>query len=79
MNDTQTREVLARNLRRAVLEKGWSLRRLARECGDPVMSIQNALSGKSLPKAGLLFRAARALGVSVDSLFEVRIKQRHSA
>ena len=72
MNDTQTREVLSRNLKRAIRAKGWSMRRLSIECGDPAMSICNITLGRSLPKAGLLFRMAKALDVSVDSLFEVR-------
>lgn len=69
VNDTKARDVLARNLRRILQEREWSVRQLARESGDPVMTVNNIVAGRHLPKAGVLLRLAEALAVSLDDLF----------
>ena len=70
VNDTKTREVLSRNLQKCLRERAWSVRKLAKESGDPVMTIHNVVRGRNLPKAGVLVRVAEALQVTVDSLFD---------
>lgn len=75
VNDAKTREVLAYNLQRFLAERGWSVRKLARTSGDPVMTIHNIVRGRNLPKAGVLVRVAEALEVAVDALFELPPKK----
>ena len=69
VNDDKTRNVLARNLQKILKDREWSVRQLARESGDPVMTINNIVAGRNLPKAGVLVRVADALQVPLDSLF----------
>lgn len=68
----KTNEVVAANIRENALrlldEKNWSQRQLARETGDPHMSIVNVLSGEHVPNSGIVSRIAEALGVSIDAL-----------
>lgn len=72
MNDDLARILLTTNIERLLRERNWSQRRLARETGDPVMSIHNVVSGRHLPTAGLLVRIADALESRLDDLFEAR-------
>jgi transcriptional regulator with XRE-family HTH domain len=69
VNDDKTRNVLARNLQKILKDREWSVRQLARKSGDPVMTINNIVAGRNLPKAGVLVRVADALQVPLDSLF----------
>lgn len=72
MSTVKSNEEVAANIRdnalRLLEEKGWSQRRLARETGDPHMSIVNVLSGEHTPNSGIVSRIAEALGVSMDAL-----------
>ena len=79
MNDEITKQVLAANLQRILHEKNWSVRKLARECGDPINTIARVVRGENLPKAGLIVRIADALGGSIDELFDARKKSSLSA
>lgn len=79
MNDDTARAVLTDNLQALLREKNISVRQLAKQVGDPLMTIHNAVAGSSLPRAGILVRIADALQVSVDSLFDSRKKAAKSA
>jgi len=68
VNDKTTRIVLAANIQKLMAARDWSVRELSRQTTDPVMTIHNTISGKSLPRAGVLTRIADAFGVTVDQL-----------
>lgn len=75
VNDEIALAVLSANLQRELEARGWSIRELARKTGDPVMTIHNAVSGRNLPKVGVVVRVADVLGLPVDALFEARAKK----
>ena len=79
VNDQTARAILSENLQKILLAKKWSVRKLARETEDPVMTVHNAVKGQSLPTAGVLYRIAEALDVAVDDLFVVAKKTTKSA
>lgn len=68
MIDMDTLEVLRFNVEHLCNERGWTQKRLAKEMGvsEPFMS--QTLSGN--PQLKTLEKIAKALGVSVKSLFE---------
>ena len=51
------------------LEKGWSQRDLAFECGKEPQSIERVENGKSNPTAFYLKELADALGVDISDFF----------
>lgn len=51
-------------------EKRWSQRKLAGESGVPRSTIDELENHKKLPRAGELEKIARALGITVDSLYK---------
>lgn len=61
-------EVIARNVRRIIAERGISGRKLAALSGEKIMRVNNLLNGKSVPGIDLVENVADALGVSVDDL-----------
>ena len=61
-------EVFAKNLRRAIREKGHTQRSLAEKTGISAETINKWATGKNLPSLQWLADAANALDVSIDDL-----------
>ncbi|MFJ8778597.1 helix-turn-helix domain-containing protein [Streptomyces sp. NPDC102476] len=59
-------------IRQARLERGLGLRALAREVGVSASLVSQIETGKSHPSVSTLYAITTALGISVESLFEVR-------
>ncbi|MFI7014721.1 helix-turn-helix domain-containing protein [Streptomyces sp. NPDC050164] len=59
-------------IRQARLERGTSLRALAREVGVSASLVSQIETGKSQPSVSTLYAITTALGISVESLFDVR-------
>ncbi|QCD59573.1 helix-turn-helix domain-containing protein [Streptomyces hawaiiensis] len=59
-------------IRQARLERGTSLRALAREIGMSASLVSQIETGKSQPSVSTLYAITTALGISVESLFDVR-------
>jgi transcriptional regulator with XRE-family HTH domain len=59
-------------IRQARLERGTSLRALAREIGVSASLVSQIETGKSQPSVSTLYAITTALGVSVESLFDAR-------
>ncbi|MFF6875937.1 helix-turn-helix domain-containing protein [Streptomyces sp. NPDC012474] len=59
-------------IRQARLERGTSLRALAREVGVSPSLVSQIETGKSQPSVSTLYAITTALGISVESLFDVR-------
>ncbi|MFD5157264.1 helix-turn-helix domain-containing protein [Streptomyces hawaiiensis] len=59
-------------IRQARLERGTSLRALAREIGVSASLVSQIETGKSQPSVSTLYAITTALGISVESLFDVR-------
>ncbi|MFI6805141.1 helix-turn-helix domain-containing protein [Streptomyces luteogriseus] len=59
-------------IRQARLERGTSLRALAREVGVSASLVSQIETGKSQPSVSTLYAITTALGISVDSLFDAR-------
>ncbi|NGN65118.1 cupin domain-containing protein [Streptomyces sp. A7024] len=59
-------------IRQVRLDRGWSLRRLAREIGVSASLVSQIENGKSQPSVSTLYAITTALSVTVDHLFEVR-------
>lgn len=59
-------------IRQARLERGLGLRALAREVGVSASLVSQIETGKSQPSVSTLYAITTALGISVESLFEVR-------
>ncbi|MFI1355919.1 helix-turn-helix domain-containing protein [Streptomyces sp. NPDC020898] len=57
-------------IRQARLERGVSLRGLAREIGVSASLVSQIETGKSQPSVSTLYAITTALGISVESLFE---------
>ncbi|MDO0910085.1 cupin domain-containing protein [Streptomyces sp. DT2A-34] len=57
-------------IRQARLERGTSLRALAREVGVSASLISQIETGKSQPSVSTLYAITTALGISVESLFD---------
>ncbi|MFE9021249.1 helix-turn-helix domain-containing protein [Streptomyces sp. NPDC007808] len=57
-------------IRRARLERGTSLRALAREIGVSASLVSQIENGKSQPSVSTLYAITTALGISVESLFD---------
>ncbi|WP_037640267.1 helix-turn-helix domain-containing protein [Streptomyces bicolor] len=57
-------------IRQARLERGTSLRALAREIGVSASLISQIENGKSQPSVSTLYAITTALGISVESLFD---------
>ncbi|MET9833338.1 XRE family transcriptional regulator [Streptomyces sp. NPDC006385] len=57
-------------IRRARLERGTSLRALAREIGVSASLISQIENGKSQPSVSTLYAITTALGISVESIFD---------
>ena len=55
-------------IKAARLEKGWSQKRLADECGTNQQTIQRYESGANEPQSSYIARISRALGVTVSYL-----------
>ncbi|MFF9028809.1 helix-turn-helix domain-containing protein [Streptomyces iakyrus] len=63
---------LGARIRQARLERGTSLRALAREVGVSPSLVSQIETGKSQPSVSTLYAITTALGISVESLFDVR-------
>lgn len=63
---------LGARIRQARLERGRSLRALAREVGVSPSLVSQIETGKSQPSVSTLYTITTALGISVESLFDVR-------
>ncbi|MET7697359.1 XRE family transcriptional regulator [Streptomyces sp. NPDC005485] len=63
---------LGARIRRARLERGVSLRALAREIGVSASLISQIETGKSQPSVSTLYAITTALDISVESLFDAR-------
>ncbi|MEU9569025.1 cupin domain-containing protein [Streptomyces massasporeus] len=59
-------------IRQARLERGTSLRALAREVGVSASLVSQIETGKSQPSVSTLYAITTALGISVESLFDTR-------
>ncbi|GHC99399.1 transcriptional regulator [Streptomyces violarus] len=59
-------------IRQARLERGTSLRALAREIGVSASLVSQIETGKSQPSVSTLYAITTALEISVESLFDVR-------
>ncbi|WP_338784537.1 XRE family transcriptional regulator [Streptomyces sp. DG1A-41] len=59
-------------IRQARLERGVSLRALAREVGVSASLVSQIETGKSQPSVSTLYAITTALGLSVESLFDAR-------
>lgn len=59
-------------IRQARLERGMSLRALAREVGVSASLVSQIETGKSQPSVSTLYAITTALGLSVESLFDAR-------
>jgi len=57
--------------------RGWSLRELGERSGVSYVTIANVEAGKLDPRLSTLERLARALGISVRTLFPME-RRRHS-
>lgn len=68
VTDNEAKRNLSTNLRRMLAERDWSVRDLAERTGDPVMTLHDSISGKALPRGGVLTRLADAFSVRVDDL-----------
>lgn len=75
MKDTVVLAVLSANLTMLLESKGWTLRELAAHTGDSISTLHGIISGKSLPRAGLLKRLADAFEISVDQLYDPNLKK----
>ena len=74
-NDKDAKANISANLQRLLAEKGMSQRALARATDDPIMTVNDAVRGHSLPNSAVLARMAEALDVSVDSLLSPPVKR----
>ncbi|CAL9384910.1 XRE family transcriptional regulator [Streptomyces collinus] len=63
---------LGARIRQARLERGRSLRALAREVGVSPSLVSQIETGKSQPSVSTLYAITTALGISVESLFDMR-------
>ncbi|MFF8393299.1 helix-turn-helix domain-containing protein [Streptomyces sp. NPDC016172] len=63
-------------IRQARLERGTSLRALAREIGVSASLVSQIETGKSQPSVSTLYAITTALGISVESLFDARERGR---
>ncbi|MFF0002743.1 helix-turn-helix domain-containing protein [Streptomyces tibetensis] len=59
-------------IRQARLERGTSLRALAREIGVSASLVSQIETGKSQPSVSTLYAITTTLGISVESLFDAR-------
>ncbi|MFH8496250.1 helix-turn-helix domain-containing protein [Streptomyces coeruleorubidus] len=59
-------------IRQARLERGMSLRALAREVGVSASLVSQIETGKSQPSVSTLYGITTVLGISVESLFDAR-------
>lgn len=69
-SDEKLLKIISANLSMLKDEHGYSIRDLADITGDSPMTLFNTLSGKHMPRSGVLIRMAEAFRVSVDSLLE---------
>ncbi|MGW0610786.1 helix-turn-helix domain-containing protein [Streptomyces sp. NPDC002788] len=60
-------------MRQARLERGMSLRALAREIGVSASLVSQIETGKSQPSVSTLYAITTVLGISVESLFDARV------
>lgn len=63
------------NVRDILETRAISQRELARRTGDPVMTLHNLLSERSMPNGAILARIAEALEVKIDDLFKPPAKK----
>lgn len=68
----QAKQALARNLKRAIIEKGWTPAELARRAGLTRDNISTYMRASSLPTEDSLRRLARALGKTPEDLLPNR-------
>lgn len=68
VTDDTTKRVLAANIQHRLAASGMSQRALARETGDPLMTINGIVRGMHMPGAGVLTRIAEALDTTVENL-----------
>lgn len=66
------RETLGRMVKRARLERGWSLRRLCRETGLGMNTLRNIEADASHPFDHTISRLAEALELDVDALLDAQ-------
>ncbi len=75
MKDKVVLAVLSANLTMLLESKGWTIRELSSHTDDSISTLHGILSGKSLPRAGLLKRMADAFGITVDELYDPQLKK----
>ncbi|MGW0758304.1 helix-turn-helix domain-containing protein [Streptomyces sp. NPDC002814] len=66
-------------IRQVRLDRGMSLRSLAREIGVSASLVSQIETGKSQPSVSTLYAITTALGITVESLFEARESVPHIA
>lgn len=80
IQDSEAKANISANLKRLLGEAGISQRELARQTGDPIMTINDVVNGRNMPGAGLIARIAEALDVSTDAVLSgSKKKSRNSA
>ena len=68
LTDRQLGATLARNLKKAIKEKGIEQKELAEACGTEQASISRYVNNKQYPNGIMLVRLARALDTTVEQL-----------
>jgi transcriptional regulator with XRE-family HTH domain len=68
IEDDDVKQNVAENIRRLLLDRGWSQSELSRRTGEPVMTISAICNAKHVPGVGIVARIAEAFDVSVDRL-----------
>lgn len=63
----ELREVLAANILRLRLDKGWSQKELATRLGVSFVTVNRLENGHASPSAELLYTLADVLGVTTDT------------
>jgi transcriptional regulator with XRE-family HTH domain len=68
LTDDQAKALISQNVERLLEKRGINQSKLAELSGESEMNISRLISGKSMPRAGLLARVAEALEVTIDRL-----------
>lgn len=64
VNGTDSKSVIAANVRALMLEKGWSQRRLAKESGASYKAINKLVNGESAPTSDTVDKLAAAFDLA---------------
>jgi len=79
IGDEEVAKRLAANISARMAEMDVSQNALSRKTGDAVMTINDIVNGRSVPRAGILARIAEALETTVDSLIHGGTKKSRRA